>query len=326
MGKKLKRGPLLTGQEAASHDAVGAWRQLGTSSCEVTAVQPLKRSKHGGVYRLFDADRGGRNVCAKRGWREDIEKEHLVYRELLPKLGLPTLRSFGLLEDPHPKRWWLFIEDAGDQRYDRHDESNVFALTDWLAMLHSAGERLATECVPRRGPAEYLHALREGRARIEANLGNPAIAPEAVEILEDLIALETKVEAQWDEIELVCADLPETLVHGDIKPKNLRMRADDAVPPIHVFDWEMAGWGVPAADLERVDLDRYLDTRTRLGLSFDPERLPRLAKAGRLFCLLAAIEWASQSLTSDWVAEPVEELQRHHERLIRLIGSGALPC
>jgi hypothetical protein len=162
--------------------------------------------------------------------------------------------------------------------------------------------------------------LREGRARILAHLDNPAIAPETVMMLHEVIALEIQLEDRWDEVERFCVGFPETLIHGDIKPKNLRMRSDGDMPPIYVFDWEMAGWGVPAPDLEGdVDSARYLRARSERGSPIEIQRLQRLALVGRLLRALAAVEWASQWLASEWVSEPVGQLRIYRDLLAQLI-------
>jgi aminoglycoside phosphotransferase (APT) family kinase protein len=67
----------------------------------------------------------------------------------------------------------------------------------------------------------------------------------AEQILLDLAG----IEARWGSIEEICRDSPSTLVHGDLAPKNLRFRMKDGKVSVLPFDWEIAGWGVPAVDL-----------------------------------------------------------------------------
>lgn len=325
MGAKLKLLPVVEGAACETNVAVHAWKAAGQGRSAIAGVQVLKKSPNKGVFRLLGAGPGGSDVCAKCGWREDLALERLVYDELLPTLGLPGLRCYGLLEDPNPKRWWLFIEDAGDLPYDRRDPEHVLALSDWLAMLHSAGERLKKDGLPRRGPAHYLQALSEGRAQIAASLTNPALDREEIAMLQELIRLQAEIESRWEAVERFCAGFAETLVHGDIKPKNLRMRRDGAVPPIHAFDWEMVGWGLPAADLERVDLNRYQHTRALCGSPIESERLEPLAETGRLFRTLASIEWASQWLGSQWISGALDDLRTYRDGLARSVLDGATP-
>ena len=51
-------------------------------------------------------------------------------------------------------------------------------------------------------------------------------------------------------------------MHKDFEPKNMRVREEDLA--LYAFDWEMAGWGIPAADL-------VLNSRGSEMLPIDPE-------------------------------------------------------
>jgi hypothetical protein len=58
----------------------------------------------------------------------------------------------------------------------------------------------------------------------------------------------------------------------------------------------MAGWGVPAADLTRVDLEAYASALREDWPGLDPQTLRRHARLGQVFGLLAAIAWESLTL------------------------------
>jgi aminoglycoside phosphotransferase (APT) family kinase protein len=115
-----------------------------------------------------------------------------------------------------------------------------------------------------------------------------------------------------------------SLVHADFVDKNLRLRRQ-AEAPIVPFDWEMSGWGVPLRDLGMVDLGAYLAS----GRSFWGPRareLGRLADIGRLFTLLAGIEWERVGLEIGWLPRHRRHLPVYHERLGSvLVRLGMLP-
>src|SRR5262249_55908333 len=145
---------------------------------------------------------------------------------------------------------WLFVEDVGDRRLsDSSAEAQVLAAR-WLARLHaSAGDLAAARRLPDIGTARYLAALRGARAGGRGHPGDraPTAAQRAIPaaLLDEL----DRLESRWPEVELACEGLPRTMVHGDFRPKNVRVRGRDANATLFALDWEMAGWGVPAADL-----------------------------------------------------------------------------
>src|SRR5207247_194051 len=118
------------------------------------------------------------------------------------------------------------------------------------------------------------------------------------------------VAAHWDRLEEVCEGAPRTLVHGDFNGKNLRLRSENGHSTIVVFDWEAAGWGVPAADLAQAaqfsrlsaspDLPSYWSMVRERWPNASPEALERLAHCGSAFRALAGLSWELPNLASDW--------------------------
>jgi hypothetical protein len=77
------------------------------------------------------------------------------------------------------------------------------------------------------------------------------------------------------------------------------------------IDWETAGWGLPAADLARVDVDAYADIVREWWPGVDITAVRRLARVGRVFRFLAAIGWESASLdydTADLLSQPIASI------------------
>jgi aminoglycoside phosphotransferase (APT) family kinase protein len=85
-------------------------------------------------------------------------------------------------------------------------------------------------------------------------------------------------------------------VHGDFRPKNVYLRPAGSGIACYPIDWETAGWGVPAADLTRIDTTVYWSVARewREGLTLDT--VNRLAQIGQVFRTIAAIDWECTSL------------------------------
>jgi len=145
---------------------------------------------------------------------------------------------------------------------------------------------------------------------IQQHLDNPVLTPDDVALLEQHQARLCDVAARWDRLEEVCEGAPRTLVHGDFNGKNLRLRSENGHSSIVVFDWEAAGWGVPAADLAQAaqfsslsaspDLPSYWSMVRERWPNASPDALERLAHCGSAFRALAGLSWALPNLASDW--------------------------
>src|SRR5262245_18276404 len=78
---------------------------------------------------------------------------------------------------------------------------------------------------------------------------NPVLSSADAGLLRSVAAQYEVIEGHWKELEHEFDRWPGALVHGDFVVKNLRVTHGDQGPELRVFDWEMAGWGVPATDL-----------------------------------------------------------------------------
>jgi len=107
-------------------------------------------------------------------------------------------------------------------------------------------------------------------------------------------------------------------VHGDFRPRNAYLRSDGT--QLHVFpiDWEHAGWGVPAADLTRIDLPTYWMTVRASWPGLRLVDVERLGRVGQIFRRLAAIHWMTPQLAydrPDWLRGALVNLQAFHVQL-----------
>jgi aminoglycoside phosphotransferase (APT) family kinase protein len=126
-------------------------------------------------------------------------------------------------------------------------------------------------------------------------------------MLEKLVSQLDSLELRWKEVEAPCAGVPSTLVHGDFRPKNVRLRRRDTTLSILPLDWETAGRGVPARDISDVPVDVYWSVVHDSWPDLSMQAVRSLANIGKLFQWLAALDWESTS----FIANPIEKAMRN---------------
>jgi ATP-binding cassette, subfamily B, bacterial len=301
------RTPRLRPRSPAEHPVVQAWQAIAPARNRVVRVDCLPARKRYKVYRLTLAN-GSTGVIAKHAPSNTLLHERRIYEDVLPRLPSPRLRYFGYVGDPDGRMPWLFIEDAGDHPCSLGQHGSLAAR--WLGTLHGAAAELdVAPSLPPRGPSHYLEHLRSARARILDGLGHPALAGPDRDMLREILSAYDVIESSWSGVEALCADLPQTLVHGDFVAANLRLRRDDAGSAIVAFDWEWSGFGVPAADVyqlavdaTREDFSSYRSTISEYLPGVDDDDLQALLLVGNGFRLLACVDWAST-----WLPFPTPE-------------------
>jgi hypothetical protein len=94
------------------------------------------------------------------------------------------------------------------------------------------------------------------------------------------------------------------------------------------FDWEMAGWGVPAPDLaasrsvtpvEQIDLATYASIARDYWPQIDGAALQQLVVVGAVFRRLAAIGWESLSLSCESPQWAVAKMRVYRDELQALV-------
>ena len=301
-----------TSSELFAHPAVVAWRRLWPELVP-ESVEELRERPSSAIYALAGLGPRGSAVIAKRSRAPKAMIERTIYQEVLPYLPVSVPRFYGMTESGDGF-CWLFTEYVGEDRFSPASATQRTLAAQWLGRLHSAAARLdAASRLPDRGPAHYLDHLRHGRETICRSLDNPAMSAEDRRILKAVSAQCDAVERAWGGIERLCAGVPRTLVHGDFRSKNVRLRVIGADTTLFAFDWEMAGWGVPAPDLavsrgvtrvEQVDLATYASIAHDYWPRVDAAALEELVVVGAVFRRLAAIGWESLSLSREspqWV-------------------------
>ncbi len=312
----LDHGPIETAAPA-QHPAVAAWQELGSAVLLPKMILELKGGKRkSAVYRLLGAGPDGSDVIAKRCRRSAALVERTVYEDVLPRLPVSGVHYFGSVEEGAGEFVWLFLEDAGDEGYSPADPEHRRLVARWLALAHTscAGLLSAVE-LPDRGLAFQRAVLRSARATIADNLGNPALTADDAALLEKIMAHCSAVDSHWAEVEGTCAAMPRTLVHGDFGGKNVRVRRDPSGLTLLPVDWEQAGWGVPAADLSRVDAVTYLSTVERHWPQLDLSAVERLINVGKMLWCFAAVPGEAFSLGNPWPSRVMGKMVYYHSLL-----------
>jgi ATP-binding cassette subfamily B protein len=303
------------------HPAVRAWLQLHPRA-EPLAITPLRvRKFKNKVYRLEGAGLAGAPVIAKRLRKADAGIERTVYEEILARVAVPSLRFYGSLEDPDSEYCWLFQEDAVGVDYSNLLEEHRFRAGRWLGLLHmGAADASSRGQLPDAGPGRFLDQLHGVRELIQQHVENPVLSATDIISIDAIRARLDDLAARWDGVEEICAGAPQTLVHGDFNGKNMRMRSSNGDTTVVAFDWEDAGWGVPAVDLAQLavpssklsanpDIAAYWSTVRERWPDAGLEDWRRLADCGTVFRTLSALHWDAQNLAYDWAHSYVGGMQ-----------------
>ncbi|SRR6266540_1667690 len=334
----------------ADHRAVKAWRQLQPECPAPERIEILKLKTKSAVYRLAGVGPGGSAVVAKRSRVATAAMERAIYDEFLADLPLPVLHCYGFVPEPAGGFGWLFVEDAGKHAYSPDSGEHRALAARWLGTIHHA--QLSTDFqarLPDRGPAHYLQLLRSVRAKLFEHVDNPVLFADEAALLRTVVSQCDVIEGRWRELEEFFKGWPRSLVHGDFVIKNLKLRNGVTEPALLVYDWEMAGWGVPATDLAQSlgtcaspDLETYCavlkqDFPERVNDAPSPSgavrtlkraeaRAPklrvrdlrRLADYGRLLRLVDKIYWNAVSIggnTREFLLRPVLTLKHYEPEL-----------
>jgi hypothetical protein len=339
MTESLASSRVQTGDGARR--AVEVWGDLQDKGIEPTGVDVLKKGGKSAVYRLEGVGPGRTAVIAKWCDAQTLMMERVIYEQVLPHLPLSRPQYYGSAVDSGGEGGWLFLEDMRGEPYSRGTPSHCTLAAEWFGTMHTAALREDLRTIlPDRGPSHYMGHLRTGRDFILSSLRNGELAAEDAAVLRRIVSQCDVVESRWDEITAMCAGTPRTLVHGDFKRKNARVRTEATGPRFLIVDWEMAGWGVPGVDLAQWGMpaaevpatsangpsDALLAYRSVVSQAWPrltAEDIRLMAQMGAIFRMLAAIDWKSLSLAYPPAAAAVRDLQLYESMfgtLIRTFG------
>jgi len=285
----------------AEHPAVQAWLRVQSNFAEPGSLELLQRRRNSTVYRFRDVRPDGTRVIAKRCRKETARIERTIYEELLPLARMSALRCYGFLEEPEGDYVWVFLEDAEGVPYSPQLPQHRALAGCWLAEAQLTAVRADFKsCLPDRDLDHYLRLLRVCRAMLQRHLDAGALPVEDATVFRNIAMHLDELESLWAELVKICEVMPRTLVHGDFVIKNLRVRERPKGPALLVFDWEFAGWGVPAADLAQFidraaspDLSLYRSMLNREHFDLDLRDLQAVAACGNLLRLVDQMSWAT---------------------------------
>jgi ATP-binding cassette subfamily B protein len=310
-----------------NHPAVQAWCRLYPDA-QPEQLTPLRvRKRKSSVYRLEGVGSGGAGVIAKRAAKAVALVERAVYENLLAGLPVASLHCYGLVAEPVGDDCWLFMEQAAGADYSNLLPEHRARAGRWLALLHtSAAAAEPEQQLPDAGPARYQRRLDALRETMRRHLDNPVLSPDDVVFLERVLARLDDLAAHWDRLEEICEGVPPTLVHGDFNGRNIRLEAAGADATIKVFDWEEAGWGVPAVDLAQQmvpsgqlsanpDIPAYWSTARERWPALSLDACWRLAYCGTVFRALAAMSWIVGNLANDGAHACLSDMQLYAAEL-----------
>ncbi len=314
------------------HQAARAWGQLGNQYAELDSIEILKHHRKTAVYRLAGPGSVAATVIAKRCYTRTAEVEQIVYQQLLPRVGLPALRCYGFIKEPAGDYSWLFLEDAQGLEYSSASKAHCVLAGKWLAAMESAAlDSGRLPGLPDRDCSYYRDELRFVAARLPELLANPVLPADDRSALRALASQCDVLAGHWAELEAWCGGFPRTLVHGDFAAKNLRVCSTPVGAALLVFDWEVAGWGIPATDLAQSvgwtvspNLLAYQQALADLGLPLEKRLVERVAQCGSFFRMLDIIAWACQwgsARSYVCLSKPVSCLRLYGTRLAHLFSS-----
>ena len=85
------------------------------------------------------------------------------------------------------------------------------------------------------------------------------------------------------------------------------------------FDWENAGWGIPAEDISTVDISTYWLTVRDYWPGQGLAVFRRLADVGKVFRCLVFIHWLAPRLAEESIEQSIYEVRRCETWLADLI-------
>jgi hypothetical protein len=236
---------------------------LGAGGAATTVRLVSRRRLGPDVHRLrLEAAGVARSVVVKSSDPAMARRNRLVAERWLPAVGMaecgPPL--LGLAAERSGERVWQLYDDLGDCELDERapDAAGVEAAVALVARLHTrfAEHALLAECRlwgTDFGAHWYASNVRDA-VRALAQLRAPALAlgAEHAAVRDRLLERLRGLLAERGDRARLLAEYggPETLLHGDLWPKNALVRPTaDGPPRARLIDWDRVGVGPVSYDL-----------------------------------------------------------------------------
>jgi hypothetical protein len=273
-----------------------------------------------GVYRLRVGGVSGHTLVIKRHTPAMAHIDRLVVERWLPALGLGD-RCARLLAAAAATdgRWvWHVYEDLGSVALANGSERpRLEAAIDLIALLHARG--VGHPLLPEvrwhgrdHSAQSSIASLRDGIAALEALASVRTPARFAVARCRLLERLHWLLDAAPRQVRLM-EDMggPETLLHGDLGPKNIFVAVTGDHPCARLIDWDHVGVGPATYDLSTLlyrsssDDRPWLLCRYREALERAGHRLPEDRELNAAFYAaetargVSSIIWPAMALLQD---------------------------
>ena len=328
----------LSNIDGSDHPAAVAWTQFSSGQRLSTNVEVLKETRNEvnhlihGVYRLkFENGTNTDSVVAKRSTIEKARKEWMVYKKILSQISVRSPDCFGIQEADDDQHAWLFLEDAGSGAFQSKNEDHQMLKGRWLGSFHVGASQLSGSIdLINRGPADRRDCMTLVMDKIRVCLEKSDHSPVYDQSFRDVLAIGSQILSSWAEIEDTCQELPWTVLHGDLVPKNMAVQTKGSELVLMVFDWQTASWAPPSADLAPgywnntgvKFLRSYLSTVAESWPSVDINTIRRLARVGSLFRMIDAIEW-DLSWLDQWQPDALDDRMRTYRKRLQKFVSAA---
>jgi aminoglycoside phosphotransferase (APT) family kinase protein len=296
--------------------AVDAWLGLNGGHREpraTTRIKPRKDGKRGKTFafRLEGATANDESVIAKLTAPSTAILERHVYDGLLSQLGAPAPTCYGVADEVRSGQSWIFIEEIQGPRPSRENVGHLRVLGAWLGIVAEGAQALRANLrLPKRDVGFIRSELQAAHARVAAATSAGEVGSDSVRLLNRLARACDTLLVRWDYVDRAAQSWPTTIVHGDLTPKNIRLRNGGPGVIPYAFDWEHAGWGNPAIDLaglvggapgsNSAPAAEMLATYAKFATVFWPEvtsaEVGRCLEYGRLLRLVHSIIWATARL------------------------------
>ena len=291
-------------------------RQFPVRVEELRLRRGTQKNPKSHIYRLHGIAGKEKPVIAKLCKTEAADIERRIYQHILSQLPVrvPELYGARLAEDE--SKTWLFLEDAGESRFAFKNPPCRQLAVEFLAVLHTDSQRISEiQSLPDVGIDRSLARLQSLTTWLEQSRNNPALDSAAHTVLDTANRYCSILTESWDEIEKLYEPLPRTLVHGDFKPNNTRI-VQQPSSQLLVFDWEMAGIGMPGLDLATARLSRFpsaareyfrLTREAWPDLGFD--EIEMMVNLGSIFRAIALADWNCTQLTLQYPHKSIAQLE-----------------
>jgi thiamine kinase-like enzyme len=260
------------------------------------------------IYHVEIQSTSNTSVVAKRSKLAAGTVERVVYEDILPHLSLTSPRYYGFTHEKNGDYCWLFLEYIHGVPLWPENELHRRAAAQWLGRLHASTASIpSAHHLPDGGSDRYLGHLRSARQVIGQLRDQPNFACMS-DLLMHLIELLDRIQASWESIAAHCNVMPRTLVHSDFAPKNIRVVGRGEEITLYPFDWELAGFGEPVADLSEIDIAVYEDEVSHVWPGWSIANVRQCALVGSVFRLLASVDWSGDRLRFGWNTKAAHQL------------------